>query len=353
MEFNMRAEKKVIDHLNKCYAVAEFDFDGARHIITAAEKTDPCYIYDLEGNKEGTLWEGPGGVMTLCQYPLSEDDDPVLLATQKFYSPNDSAEAKIVYYTRENGEWICHVLCDLPFVHRFGVAQRGGVWYLIACTLKSAHAFRDDWTCPGRIWVAELPQNIREYDEHNQLKLEPLVSGLYKNHGFCRCEENGYGFFMVGTENGVYRVDLPQEKGGEWKAECVLAVPTSDMLYQDYDGDGSRELLILSPFHGDTLSVYKDSADGFKEVFTCEKKMPFLHAIWGAELFGKQVALIGNRQEDRELLALYHDGKGYVIDVLDAGAGPANCMHFRNGDSDMVFAANRETDEVALYTLYE
>ncbi len=45
------------------------------------------------------------------------------------------------------------VLCDLPFVHRFGVAQRGGVWYLIACTLKSAHAFRDDWTCLGRIWV--------------------------------------------------------------------------------------------------------------------------------------------------------------------------------------------------------
>ena len=81
--------------------------------------------------------------------------------------------------------------------------------------------------------------------------------------------------------------------------------------------------------------------------------MPFLHAIWGAELFGKQVALIGNRQGDRELLALYHDGKGYVVDVLDAGAGPANCMHFRIGDSDMVFAANRETDEVALYTLYE
>ena len=41
----MRAEKKVIDQLNKCYAVAEFDFDGERHLITAAEKTDPCYIY--------------------------------------------------------------------------------------------------------------------------------------------------------------------------------------------------------------------------------------------------------------------------------------------------------------------
>ena len=129
----MRAEKKVIDSLNKCYAVAEFDFDGKRHLITAAEKTDPCYIYDLQGNKEGTLWDGPGGVMTLCQYPLADDSDPVLMATYKFYSPNDSAEAKIVYYTRENGQWLCHVLCDLPFVHRFGVVERGGIVMCAGC----------------------------------------------------------------------------------------------------------------------------------------------------------------------------------------------------------------------------
>ena len=349
----MRAEKKVIDSLNKCYAVAEFDFDGKRHLITAAEKTDPCYIYDLQGNKEGTLWEGPGGVMTLCQYPLADDSDPVLMATYKFYSPNDSAEAKIVYYTRENGQWVCHTLCDLPFVHRFGVIERGGVWYLVACTLKSAHAFRDDWTCPGRIWVAELPEDIRAYSQDNQLKLEPLVSGLYKNHGFCRCEEDGYGFVMVGTENGVYKVSPPAEKGGEWKAELELEVPASDMLYQDFDGDGERELLVLSPFHGDTLSVYKKSeCCGYKQVYLCADK-PFLHAIWGDEVFGKQVAFIGNRQADRQLYAVYHDGNGYVMDLLDEGAGPANCMHFTDGGKEMLLAANRETDEVALYELFE
>ena len=123
------------------------------------------------------------------------------------------------------------------------------------------------------------------------------------------------------------------------------------MLYQDYDGDGIRELLILSPFHGDTLAIYKPVDGAMQCVYTCEKKMPFLHAIWGANISGREVALIGNREEDRELIALYWKDGGYVIDVLDQGAGPANCMYYRDGDRDMVIASNRETDEVALYAL--
>ncbi len=347
----MRANKKVIDHLNKCYAVAEFSYDGERHLVSAAEKSDPCYVYDMDGNRIDTLWEGPGGVMTLCQYPLDTPEDPVLMATQEFFSPNNSADAKIVYYTREEGKWVCHVLCDLPFVHRFGVVKRGGVWYLIACTLKSAHAFKDDWTCPGRIWVAELPEDIRNYDSEHQLQLTPLMSGLYKNHGFCRCDEPDYSFVLVGTQNGVFKVVPPAEKGGDWETESLIDVPTSDMLYQDYDGDGERELLILSPFHGDTLAVYKKNGETFEPVYTCGKKMPFLHAIWGASVFGKEYAFVGNRQEDRELFAISYDGNGYVLDLLDAGAGPANCMHYSFDGHEMLIASNRETDEVALYEL--
>ena len=79
--------------------------------------------------------------------------------------------------------------------------------------------------------------------------------------------------------------------------------------------------------------------------------MPFLHAIWGANVQGKEVAFIGNRQEDRELFAVYYDGK-YVMDLLDSGAGPANCMYYKDGDKDMLIASNRETDEVALYQLF-
>jgi hypothetical protein len=162
--------------------------------------------------------------MTLLQYPYTDDDHPILMATQKFYSPDHSADARLVYYTRQNGRWECHLLTELPFVHRFGILDRNGVKYLIACTIKSASAFENDWTCPGRIWTARLPESIREYNENHQLKLFPLLSGLYKNHGFSVVQDGEESYAMVGTENGVYQVKPPkrQEKNGSIRRFWIL-----------------------------------------------------------------------------------------------------------------------------------
>lgn len=345
----MKAEKKVIGSLTKCYALTRFAYDGTDHIVCAAEKQDPCYTFTYDGEPADTLWEGPGGVMTLLQYPCEKD---ILLATQKFYSPNDSASAKIVCYTHDEGQWQCHVLCDLPFVHRFGIVERNGIRYLIACTLKSAHAFKNDWTCPGRIWVAELPENIREYSADNQLKLFPLESGLYKNHGFAvHKKEDGSSFAVIGTENGVYLAVPPAEKDGEWECRNILAVPASDVLYLDFDQDGERELLVLSPFHGNTVSIYKMKDGSFEKVWEREKKMPFIHAIDGGLIDGKWRAFVGNREEDRELIMISYENNDYQVTVLDEGAGPANVMFFEDSGVYRLAAANRETDEIALYTL--
>ena len=343
----MKAEKKVIGSLEKCYALGTFRYDETDHIVVAAEKRNPCYCFDLEGNFCDTLWEGPGGVMTVTQVP----GQPVLMATQKFFSPNDSAEAKIVYYRKIDGAWVCEVLCNLPFVHRFGVLQSAGKYYLIACTLKSAHAFKNDWTCPGRIWVAPFPEDITQYNEDNPLPLTPLVSGLYKNHGFEICHEGSDTFAMVACENGVYKINPPASPDADWTSELLLETPASDILYLDFDGDGERELLVLSPFHGDTLCIYKMAEGVFKEVYRHPKRLPFLHAIWGAEINGRVYGFIGNREESRDLFAIYWDGKQYVCDMLDQGAGATNVMYYHVDGKDMLLAANRETDEIAIYTL--
>ena len=343
----MKATKKVIAHLEKCYAVGTFRYDGADHLITAAEKADPCYGFDLQGRLCDTFWEAPGGVMTVTQVP----GQPILMATQRFYSPDDSASARIVYYRRIDGVWQCELLCELPFVHRFGVLERAGRYYLIACTLKSAHAFEHDWTCPGRVWVAPFPEVITRYNAENPLPLTPLLSGLYKNHGFEICREDGYSFAAVACENGVYKIVPPETPEGAWSWEQLLDTPASDVLYLDFDGDGERELLVLSPFHGDTLTIYKKRDGRFTEVYRHPKPLPFLHAIWGAEIGGRTYGFIGNRDGSRDFFAIYWNGTDYVFDMLDQGAGAANVLHFRADGKDKLLAANRETDEVAVYTL--
>ena len=261
------ATKKVIGKLTKCYSVTTINDGGNTRLLCAAEKQDACYLFDTEGNKLETVWEGPGGVMTLEQFPT--EDETIIMATQKFYSPNDSADAKIVYYRRgRDGAWQCEVLCDLPFVHRFGVLTRGGVHYLVACTLKSAHAFKNDWTCPGRVYAAELPYDITVYNAEHQLALTPVISGLYHNHGFTKVtgsmdiagEEAGCVYALIGTDNGVFKILPPAVRGGNWTTELMIEDSTSDMLYEDFDGDGKRELLTLAPFHGSKLAAYKEGA---------------------------------------------------------------------------------------------
>ena len=74
----VKASKKVIGQLRKCYSVAPLCYQGKEHFLVAAEKQDPCYLFDMEGNKEETVWEGPGGVMSMVQVP---DTDGVFLAT--------------------------------------------------------------------------------------------------------------------------------------------------------------------------------------------------------------------------------------------------------------------------------
>lgn len=349
----MQVAKRIIDHIEKCYAVTEFTDDRGRRLLCAAEGNGPCNAYDLQGNLTETLWRGPGGVMTLLQLP--DAPQPVLLATQGFFSPDNASEGKIVYYYRNEGTWACRILCELPFVHRFGIVEGKGGKYLIAATLKSANAFDGDWTCPGRVWTAPLPEDIFRYDREHPLQMRPLLSGLYKNHGFCINKEAAGSYAVIGTENGVYTIFPPEGSDGEWRYERIFDDPVSDMLYQDFDGDGKRELLVLSPFHGEYVKIFKkEEGGGFVKVYEREKALPFAHAIWGDTINGRTVAFLGGREGERELIAVSYDGENgeYTETLVDKGAGAANCMVFWDNEEARLLAANRETDEVAVYSFF-
>ena len=76
-------KKDVIAGLEKCYSIAPLEYQGKQHILVAAEKKDRCILFDAQGNEVATVWDGPGGVMTMVQVPGT---DGQFLATHKFYS---------------------------------------------------------------------------------------------------------------------------------------------------------------------------------------------------------------------------------------------------------------------------
>lgn len=348
----MKIEKKIIDHIEKCYAVASFAYDKKNYLLCSAEGKGPCRAYDLDGTPIETLWDGPGGVMTLQQFPSI--NCPVLLATQGFFSPDNADQGRLVYYYRKQGRWYHEILCDMPFIHRFGIIGSAEKKYLIAATLKSASRAEGDWSCPGSIWTAELPEDIFQYNREHPLIFRPLMDDLYKNHGFSinRTQEESYA--VVGTENGVYTVHAPKTADEDWRYEKLLEEPVSDMLYRDFDDDGEKELLIISPFHGDTIKIFKQDRDRkLVKVFEREKKMPFAHAIWGDKIKGQEYAFLGGRSGERELICLHYDKKKkqYIEESIDRGAGAANCMLFQYKGQTKLLSANRETDEVAIYSL--
>lgn len=347
----MKVEKKVISNLEKCYSIAPLTYNGKAHFLVAAEKVNRCILFDMNGNEVDTVWSEPGGVMSMVQIPGSNG---AFLATHKFYSPNDSKEAKIVIVTPvSEGNWSVKTLVDLPHVHRFDIVQRNGVNYLIACALKSGHEYKEDWNNPGKVYAAVLPEDLSSFDETHQLELTVVKDNMLKNHGYYRLHESGMDTSLISADNGVFQFIPPENPDANWEVKTLLNTPASDAVLVDLDEDGEKELAVLSPFHGDQISIYKKLDGAYKKIYDYEKKSEFTHAIYGGELCGKQALVIGHRKAERNLIVFTFnkETKTYQAEIIDKDCGPANVAHFMKDGKDILVSANRETDEIAMYLL--
>lgn len=347
----MKVNKKVISNLTKCYSIAPLKYQGKDHFLVAAEKVDRCLLFDLDGNLEDTVWEEPGGVMSMVQVPGSNGQ---FLSTYKFYSPNDSKEAKIVIVTpKGKGNWEVKTLVDLPHVHRFDIVNRGGVNYLIACALKSGHEFKEDWSMPGKVYAAVLPDDLSQFNDENQLELTVIKDNMLKNHGYYRVDEDGITTSIISCDSGVYQFFPPKSKGENWTIETLINEAASDAVLVDLDEDGEKELAVLSPFHGEKICIYKKINGAFEQVYEYEKDAEFTHAIYGGMLCGKPALVVGHRKAERNLIVFtYHqEKKQYEAQIIDEDCGPANVFHYIHNEKDVLISTNREIDEVAMYTL--
>ncbi|MCI9381181.1 MAG: hypothetical protein HFG88_09105 [Dorea sp.] len=271
-----------------------------------------------------------------------------------FYSPNDSKEEKIVIATPDGeGNWEIRTLVKLPFVHRFDILSSGEENYLIACTLKSGHEYKDDWSHPGKVYAAKLPSDLADFDDSHQLELTVLKDGMLKNHGYYKVTEDGKVSSLVCSENGVFRFFPPETEEGEWREEQLLDIPASDAVMADLDGDKEMELVVLSPFHGDEVSIYKKTEEGYDKVYQYPEKAEFLHAVWSGKLAGKTVVVLGHRKGARRLFALLWTDGHYSFKTIDDDCGPANAYGYTYEGRDRLITTNREINQIAMYLFGE
>lgn len=354
----MKAEKKIISSLSKCYAMAELTYKGKHCFLVAAEKQDPCYLFSEDGTKPETVWTEPGGVMTMAQVPGS---DGQFLATHKFYSPNDSLEAKIVIATpkgKDNRE--IRTLCNAPFVHRFGILHRAGADYLIVCCLKTGHEYKNDWRFPGACYGALLPSDLSAFDDEHPLKLTLLKNNMLKNHGYCTVRHGGHDAALIACEAGTFLFDPPAVPGADWEITQISHIPSSDSVLLDFDGDGKLELGCISPFHGASLTIYHLDEHGNYipqwKYGRPESETEMIHATWACELLGRPSWIVGWRKGTKDTIVITWDAKAgtYKTEYIDQNTGCANALHFVNQKGqDVIVGTNREIDEVALYTITE
>lgn len=342
----MKAEKYNTYELDKCYSIAPLKYNNEDYLLVAAEKQDRCLLFDLAGNLQDTIWEGPGGTMSMVQIPKSNG---VFLATHQFYSPNDSKAAKIVAVTPTGSSWSISTLVELPFVHRFDILSYNNQNYLIACTLKSDHEFKDDWNHPGKIYGAKLPDDLSGFNEDNQLELMEIKSGLLKNHGFSKITDQYGQVALIGANEGIFKVTPPYDESQDWNIIRLYDQPVSDMVMGDLDGDGQAEIVMATPFHGDKVKILKLQDGFYQEIYQVPFKMEFTHSLWAGKIAGEVTAIIGHRQGARNIIAITYQNNKYQTQILDENVGSANIYLYETAGEKRMVSTNREINEIGFY----
>jgi hypothetical protein len=173
-------------------------------------------------------------------------------------------------------------------------------------------------------------------------------------------KHGGHDAALVGCEEGSFLFDPPAVKGGDWEVTQILDIPTSDSVLCDFDGDGKPELGVISPFHGNSLTIYHLDEHGNYvpqwKYGVPEKETEMLHATWADTILGKPSWIVGWRKGTKNTIIITWDAEAgdYRTEFIDQNTGCANAMHFVNSKGqDVVIGTNREIDEAALYILEE
>lgn len=340
----MRVLKQHLADLDAVYVVSSIEISGQRNLLAATEGHGQCLIFSPPDWHQSVVWDGPGGSMTLAGLPCQPN---AFLGIQEFFPVFQSEGAGVVLAQLRDDGWNVRRVFDLPFIHRFEVVPVEGRVFVLAASLCGGKDFRDDWSRPGALYVAEVP-----HDLSGQWPLREIKTGITRNHGMCRARLSGEDAILVTGAEGAFVVHPPKKLGEEWRVEQIMSHEVSEAVAFDLDGDGVEEIATIEPFHGDKLGVYKKTASGYREVYS--QAIAFGHALWAGKLLGRPGLLIGNRGGSKGLAMLTpaaSDLGSFDSAEIDSGVGPTQFLVLP--ETNQLLSANHGAGEVALYTFSE
>ncbi|MAG13824.1 MAG: hypothetical protein CMN78_04435 [Spirochaetales bacterium] len=342
----MKFHKHKLADSDKGYSITSMRLLGADRIIAASEGRGPAVVFSSPEYSSRTVATEPGGCMGFA--PLPDREDALLMITE-FYPIFKSEKAGIHVYEAESGfdaPWKGRRIIDLPFVHRIAVVKGAGISYLVAATICGGKEYQDDWSKPGAVYVSEVPAVVE-----GGWSTEPILDGIHKNHGMSVSLIGGEEcIYVTGTE-GLFALIKPKTSGDEWRVEQMLDHEISEIFFADLDGDGELEMAAIEPFHGDTLSVYKQQGGDWTRIFSSE--LSFGHGLWAGIFSDEVVIFVGNRAGTKDLSCFrIAETEPLAVEELtvDGGSGTTNVDVIHTGASQALITSNAVHGEYAMYT---
>lgn len=343
----MKIIKEVLAELPMCYAINIIRIHGRAYCIAASEERHGKIVMIDCQTKEKAFIEGlSGGVMNIVPIP---EEQGAFLAIQGFYPIFQSEGAQLV---KVNIQPTCRsalqarvqLVLDLPFLHRISLAGSPGRRKIIASTLCAKKSFLDDWSSSGSVYLLDL-QAVPDGDAPRCVLLE----GIHKNHGmFDRAKEQGRSVIITGEE-GVFEITPKENLSVSTK---LMSSGVSDICFYDVDGDGSEEMIAISPFHGNRLEVFRQHEGGWACV--AERPMEFGHAVWCGKI-GDAVYIVacsrGNKKETVLYKAIPERGGSLSLEevYVDLDVGASNIVMHQEESGPVLYASNHAKGEVARY----
>lgn len=339
----MNIEKIHLDDITRCYSVSSIEIDGKLNILFASEDpTSPCNAYSGENfqDKE-TIWNDRGGCMSMIPIPGKKNE---FLAINEFYLKATPSLSKFVWAKRTKGGWEIKDVASIPYLHRFDIYNVNGVNYVIAAIIARAKEHKDDWSNPGQVYVAKLPDNPED-----GLEFEKILDGCFRNHGYTQGrDEKGQVVGLFGSDSGIIKV-TPPYTGNEWQCETIMKGNISEIALSDLDGDGVEEIMTIEEFHGNRVQIYKLIDGVYSKVWSYQPEIDFAHSLVGCQLAGQSSFVVGIRRIEAELFVVQYNNDQYEATIIEKGVGPANLAVVNRDNDDLIIAANHSAAEAAVY----